>query len=272
MPYSAMELAEVFLRTGELTDALDALNEQLSEYPDDDYARRLRIQTNMRLLDRSSLKSALNDLTQLTEKIATDYQTQSIIYQKMGNSDKALKIMQTAHDIDPQDERITEGLIDLLVGAEQYELALEIIREQEKNWRWLEREGDILILIGNDILAIARYGLVLAHLSELDGIMNENYLQALKLRVMLARAHAYRRLDYTDLARELYETAQTIIGEDATITFNLGLLAEIDGQHRQAISNCRKALANASPILQQTMLASITDKPKFAKLKQALNI
>lgn len=271
MPYSAMELAEVFLKTGELDDALDALNQQLDNQPDDDYARRLRIQTNLRLLNASNLTCTLDDLEKLKQKSATDYQTESIIYQKMGNLDKAIQAIQHGQQLEPQNERLTERLIDLLLNTEQYQTALDIIREQEKNWRWLEREGDVLALLDNDILAIARYGLVLAHLSELDGIMNENYLQALKLRVILARAHAYRRLDYTDLARDLYESAQAITGDDATITFNLGLLAEIDGQHNQAIKHCQQALDNAPKLLRQSMLDSLNNS-KYTTLKQALNI
>ncbi|MBZ0278924.1 MAG: tetratricopeptide repeat protein, partial [Anaerolineae bacterium] len=44
MGYSPMQLAEAFIKTGELTDALDALNQQLETVPQDDYARRLRSQ------------------------------------------------------------------------------------------------------------------------------------------------------------------------------------------------------------------------------------
>lgn len=270
MPYSPMELAEVFLKTGELEDALDALNQQLAEHPEDDYARRLRIQAKIRVLDSIGLEAVLNDLDKLTEKSAEDYQTESIVYQKMGNLFSAINAIEQARKIDPQQERFTERLVDLLLNNQEYEKALDIIRQQKKHWRWLEREGDVLVLLGNDILATARYGLMLSHLSELDGTMNADYLQALKLRVILARAHAYRRLEHTDLARGLYTQARDIVN-DVTIDFNLGLLSDIDGNHTEAVKLCQSALDNAPSGLRHTMLESL-NAPQFSLLKQALNL
>ena len=47
--YSPIELAEAFIRTGELADALDALNPHLEAQPNDETALRLRAAVLMRL-------------------------------------------------------------------------------------------------------------------------------------------------------------------------------------------------------------------------------
>ncbi|MEO1163713.1 MAG: tetratricopeptide repeat protein, partial [Chloroflexota bacterium] len=58
MAYTPMQLAETFLKTGELEDALDALNQQLEAEPADEEARRLRVQVLMPLLVRDVLVAA----------------------------------------------------------------------------------------------------------------------------------------------------------------------------------------------------------------------
>ena len=271
MAYSPMELAEVFLKTGELDDALEALNQQLSADPSDDYARRLRIRTNMRVLNDEDLNTVLDDLKKLSQKSAEDYHIESILHQKMEDLPSAIRAIDEARNLDPQQERFTERLIELLLMGQQYDEALEVIRQQTQDWRWLEREGDVLVLLGNDILATARYGLVLSHLSERDNTMNAEYLQALKLRVILARAHAYRRFGHTDLARDLYKAAREIVKDDVTIDFNLGLLSEMDGNRTEAVKLCQFALDNASSALRHSMLESLNN-PQFSELKHSLAI
>lgn len=272
MSYSAMELAEAFLKTGELDDALDAIKQQLDESPGDDEARRLHIQIQMRLLPQQELPQLLSEFEKLNEKQVSDWQTKSIIFERSGQFAEAISAMQSALQLVSEDERLTERLLDLLLGAESYDDALELVREQEKNWRWLEREGDVLVLIGDDMLATARYGLVLAHLEELEGVLREDYLQALRVRVMLARAHAYRRLEHLDIAKELYHASQSIMGQDITIQFNLGLIAEMEGDSETAQSLCWGALEKASSGLKTAMIAGLSEDSRFESLKQALSV
>lgn len=272
MPYSAMELAEAFLKTGELDDALDAINQQLDEVPEDDEARRLGLQIQMRLLAQEELPNLLTEFDKLSVKQAGDWQTKSLILERLNNLPEAISAIQSARQLAPDDKRLTERLLDLLLSVESYGEAIKLVREQEKNWRWLEREGDVLVLAGDDMLATARYGLVLAKLEELEGTMREDYLQALKVRVMLARAHAYRRLEHLDIAKELYQNATLLIGDDVTIQFNLGLIAYMEGNSDTAIAMCEQALATASPGLKAEMIKSLSEDSRFSPLKQALNI
>lgn len=271
MSYTAMELAEVFLKTGELDDALDAINQQLSEHPDDDTARRLRIQIMMRQREPEQLQLALSDVEKIHDKNARDWQMCSIIHERLGNLGNAVAAIQFARDLDPDSERLTERLLDILIASDDYDPALSLIREQERSWRWLEREGDLLVLMGDDTLATARYGLVLSHLSQLESTIQEEYLQALKLRVILASAHCYRRLGHIAPARELYNEAKKIISDDSSIDFNLGLLAALDGDIKQAVDMCRQALKQAPHIIRLEMLQSIENDESLSSLSEYLN-
>lgn len=270
MPYTAMELADAFIKTGELDDAVIALREHLEQHQQDDEARRLYIQVQMRLSAGDDLVTLINNFDFLSEKTADDWRLQSTIYEQNNQVILAIESIRHARKITPNDERLTERYLDLLLKNEQYDNALTLVREQAKTWRWLEREGDILALIGNDRLATARYGLVLAHLSELEGTMRDDYLQSLKLRVILARAHAYRRLEHYDLAEALYLEAQDILGDDLTIQFNLGLLAYLNGDANTALMKCREALDKASDTLRTHMLSSLDEEELFISLKQQL--
>ena len=272
MSYSPMELAEAFLKTGELDDALDAINQQLEQAADDDEARRLLIQIQMRLLPQQELSKTLAEFDKLTELSATDWQTKSIIFEQIGELANAISAIQSARQHAPHDERLSERLLDLFLRDEKYEAALNLVRSQEKSWRWLEREGDVLVLLGNDILATARYGLVLAHLEGFEGTMRDDYLQALKVRVILARAHAYRRLEHLDTAKELYLVAESILGDDVSIQFNLGLISEMGGDSDEAVKICSQALSRASQGLKTEMIAALDEDLRFLSLKQALSV
>ncbi|MEO1286950.1 MAG: hypothetical protein AAFV93_04225 [Chloroflexota bacterium] len=272
MPYSPMELAEVFLKTGELDDALEALQEQLTQEPDDDVARQLYIQVKMRLAKASELANLVQEFDRLNELTIDDYQLQSVIFERTNQLDHAIDVIRVAHQLDPENPRLIERLLDLYLANQAYDEALELVRQQARTWQWLEREGDILVLLGNDILATARYGLVLAHLDDLTGTIREDYLQALRLRVILARAHAYRRLEHTAPAREHYQLAQSIVKDDVTIQFNLGLLDFLDGDTESAIQQCQTALEQASDVHRQNMISSLDDTETFAPLKVELNL
>src|SRR5690242_19339862 len=72
MPYSPMELADAFIRAGELADALDALNQQLIDQPADDEARRLRAQVLMRIPGEEHVQAALGDLESIASPTQDD--------------------------------------------------------------------------------------------------------------------------------------------------------------------------------------------------------
>jgi tetratricopeptide (TPR) repeat protein len=270
MPYTPMQLAEAFLKTGEIQDALDALNQELSENAANEEARRLRIQVLISLAGQTNLELAIEDFAKLSSPSAEDYQRLSILHERLGDLSLAVEAIGKARDNASDDERLTERYLDLLLSQRDYQAALDLVRGQRANWRWIEREGDILALMGDDTTATARYGLVLSQLESFEGQIRPDYLQALKARVLLARAHAYRRLGQADIAQEHYQAAQSLVPKDPTIAFNLALLEALRGNKAAAIQQGQIALAAASPSLKTEMLNSLDDEElKAALLKSS---
>lgn len=266
MPYSPMQLAEAFVKTGELTDALDALNQQLDEQPHDEEARRLRIDVFLRLEEEDYLQHALVDITALEDITVADYQRESVLQERLGNVDKAIAAMYKGCKLAPENERLTERLLHLLMSQKQYSDALKLVHEQDKSWRWLQYGGDILVLSREDTLAITQYEAVLELLEEQVGVLRADYLQAIKARVILALAHAYRRLSQTNTAREYYDLAQTLIPKDPTIGFNLGLLDALSNDLDKAVNRCKTALKNAPTMLRDEMLNAIREDATYSEL------
>jgi tetratricopeptide (TPR) repeat protein len=268
MPYTPMQLAEAFLKTGEIQDALEALNQELSASPDNEEARRLRIQVLSTLAGEANLHQALADFASLSQPSAQDYQRLSILQERLADTPAATVSIAKARELAPADERLTERHLDLLLAQKDYQAALSLVRQQASAWRWLEHEGDILALLGDDTTAAARYGTVLNQLEQFEGVMRLDYLQALKARVLLARAHSHRRLAQSDMAQQDYQTAQALLPKDPTIAFNLGLLELQRGDKNAALKQCQDALASASETLKNEMLNSLDNEDfKAALLK-----
>src|SRR6187549_2862346 len=92
----------------ELADALDALNPHLETNPSDASALRLRAAVLMRLPGEDHARAALADLDKLDTKTADDYVQRSIIMQMgLGDWSQAVNAMEGAHQLAPNDDRIT---------------------------------------------------------------------------------------------------------------------------------------------------------------------
>lgn len=268
MPYTPMELAQAFIKTGELDDALEALNEHLDNNPNDENARSIRASVCLRL---DHYAQAQIDLDSLSEKNADDYLRLSVAYERLDQIAPMIEAIQQALKLNPDDERLTERLLTVYLKHQKLDEALTLVREQARSWRWLQWEGDILAAQGNDVLATARYGLVLAQLEPLADTMEAGYFNSLKARVLLARAHAYRRMEHLDISAEHYQAAQNLLPEDPTITFNLGILQAMRGDTEAAIAQSQTALNTASPTLREAMLTSLDHPSIPATLRDALS-
>lgn len=268
MSYSPMQLVESFIKTGELSDALTALDEHIAQYPDDIAAKRLRIALLSRLGDWQAARDELDNLTELT---ADDFVQRSIIYQRMGNISAAIADQQRALELVGDDERMTERLVILLMEANDISTALEWVANQSRTWRWLQWEGDLWALVGNDVEAVARYGLALAQLSGRHLMENDKTLHALQARLLLARGHALRRLGRLEEAINHYRQAQTFIPDDPLIDFNLGLASAQAGQLDDAIALCQRAWHQSTPTLRATMRQFLQQEPALAILQSYLH-
>ena len=255
MSYTPLELAVAFIQTGELDDALDALNQHLAQQPQDDRARRWRLQI-LRQLNGDS-QQALADLEQLATPTATDFTQVALLLDNVNDSDAALNLLADAHARWPHETRLIEVYLRLLLEHDHIDIALPIARAQPTAWRWLEWEGDLLASQGDDITATARYGLALAQLDAGFDTDSIAYLVPIKARLLLARAHAYRRLGHYDLAVQHYTEAEALMPTDPLIPFNRGLVAYLEGDQASAIAICQSALSAANPALRAQMMAAL---------------
>jgi tetratricopeptide (TPR) repeat protein len=177
--------------------------------------------------------------------------------------------VQEARTLDPHNERLTERLLHLWTAQGQTTAALDLVRSQARTWRWLQWEGDLLVQAGDDMTATARYGLALAQLDSRFDVSRDKYLAPIKARILIARAHAYRRLDQIDAADEHYQAAGQIIPDDPTLAFNRGLLAFARGDHEAAVQLCREGLAHANATLHNEMLAVL--RANYIELLESLS-
>lgn len=268
MPYTAMQLAEAFLKTGELEDALEALNQQLADHPQDDDALRMRAALYLRL-PQDRLQAALRDLQAIRHVNSEDAIHESVLHERMGDPEAAIHSLESALQRHAQDERLSERLIGLYHRHGRLAEALALVRQQPRVWRWLQWEGDLLAASGDDVSASARYNLALAQLDQGAGGPQQDYLQAIRARLQIACGHSYRRQGQTDMAQRYYEAAQALLPDDPGIGFNLGLLQAMNGHLPEAQRICQSAL-DASPALHKAALLEALNAPEFAELRQAL--
>lgn len=269
MPYSPLELAAAFLQTGELNDALDALNTHLAQQPQDDRARRMRIGV-VRHLAGEHLHTALADFAQLQAPQPDDAIQHSMLLEYAARPDDALDVLAQARTRWPDDERLTERYLHLLLAREKFDAALAVAQSLPRVWRWLQWEGDVLAAQGDDMLATARYGLALARLDDVVTDSSAHYFAPIQARLLLARAGAYQRLGMLEQADEHYAAAARFVPDDPALPFNQGLLAWLRGDSQQALGLCRAALDSASDVLRENLLADLKTNPDLHALHAML--
>jgi tetratricopeptide (TPR) repeat protein len=160
MNHSPRDLAEAFLKTGELQDALAAMQAHLLACPHDDEMRRLMAQTLLRLgQDEASLAAWQGIHTPLAED-AVHQATALLRLQRPG---EAVERLQGAVADCPGDERLAERLVQVLMAQERYAEAYQAARAHT-GWRWEHYLGDIAAALGSPDKAAGHYQAALAAL------------------------------------------------------------------------------------------------------------
>lgn len=190
MPYSPLQLAEAFIRTGELNDALDALNQHLASLPDDDEARRLRASVLRRTDNDGHLQAALDDLNALENPTAEDIVQRSIILQALDDWPGANAAMEQAHDLKPDDDRITERYLLTLEKSGSPDQAYALVQTLPKSWRWLQIAGELAQRLGDQEAALQSYDAALADLEKKLDTENSAFAANLKQVLLLKRDSA----------------------------------------------------------------------------------
>ena len=272
MSHSPLDMAHAFIQTGELDDALEALEAHLAESADDDEAHRLRIEVLLRRGTPDDLRAVLAAVDGLAEVTATEATWRSVALERLGDLDGAGAAMRAALAANPDDERAVERLVGLLHANGEIEAAQDLVAAMPRTWRWLQWAGDLAAAAGDDMTATARYGLALAGVEAQFDMTYDGHGQVLKARLLLARANAYRRLQMEEQAEEAYMAARKLVPDEPMIPFGLGLLAALRGEMATATTLCGGALDAATGPLRAEMTRTLREEAPYAELARALEI
>jgi tetratricopeptide (TPR) repeat protein len=272
MPYSPLELADAFIRAGELEDALDALDQHLADpsAAHRDETLRLRAAVLARFPDQPErLRAALADYAALGAPTADDEDRRAALYEQLGDARAAADALGRARALAPDDSRLVEREITLLVDHGWLDEAAALAETLPQTWRWLAWRGDIAINRQRDGEAVRHYTAALVDFGA--RVDQASRLAAnLKAQLLIKRARAYRHLKRCAEAEADYLAAEAIIPNDPTLMFNRGLLTYDCQGLRRALPLCRDALDLAPPALRDWMRQKLRDDPRYRELAGAL--
>jgi tetratricopeptide (TPR) repeat protein len=275
MSYDPLQLAEAFIKAGELTDALETLDARLIDAPDDERALRLRAQINARQVDEVHWRKALTDLSALPLMTPEDYILKIALLEKLHDFTASIHTAQTAYETFPDHERLAERLLQSLRDARQFDQAREIaearLAQQPESWRWLQWAGDLARDAGEHLTAITRYTDALRAIeSNHQNLSANSAIAGIYSRILLSRAEAYLQSNQLDEAETDYGTASQFIADDPVIPFNQGLIMALRGDLDQASAMCRSAFAKMPPALINYTLDDLRNNPNFHDLYHQL--
>lgn len=271
--YTPMELANAFIRTGELADALDALNDQLAQHPDDAEARRLRAAVRLRIGDTVALTDAQADLAALLDKTTGDYVQMSLLAERQNDLTSAITAMDLACQLAPEDARLYERLVGLHMKQGDYAAALARVQQQPQDWRWSQWEGDIRLEMQDYSGALEAYHRVIQQLDDRYNAHANRVVGAIRTRVLMASGFAARRCGRCDLAELLYDDAEAYYPDEPTIPFNRGLIKALQGDLAGAETLCRQGMdATTNAILRGEMLNTLRTEPELRVLAERLGV
>jgi len=247
-----MELAVAFIRAGELTDALDALDEQVANEPDDVDARRTRAEVLLRLGGAAHWEKALADIEAVGTPTAADHYMRSVLLGRLGRTEAARDAAQAAVDAAADDVfrgKAAARLLDLTQQLGDAAGALEIAREHD----WAGRAAEAALALGDAAAAYEYYTEALARAEKLEGTIADEIAANIRARVRLGRAGAALRAGMLDEAEADYAAAGAVIPDDPMIPFNRGEIALRRGDTAAATTLLRQAYKGANEHLRGLM-------------------
>jgi tetratricopeptide (TPR) repeat protein len=261
MSYTPLQLADAFIKAGELDDALDALNQHLADHPNDAEGRRLRAQVLLRTATPDHLRLALADLQAVPPTAADDF-ILSVIHERSGQPDEALALARQAYETATDDAlkaRSLERLLGLMQAAGQVQAALDMALAND----WMQWAADAAAALNADAAAADYYTQALERIGKLYDITSDAIAANIRARVLLKRAGVYHRLKRFTEADADYASAQAIIPDDPMIGFNRGLIAADQNDNDAARTAIHTALQTAPSSLQTLMLAELRANPTY---------
>lgn len=244
--YTPLELAQAFIKTGEIQDAREALDEHLDAHPDDQEVLRMRAEVLMRFDNEQAWQLAVADYQQLETMTAQDILRYSVLMEKLARMEQAKAVLRQSVERFPDDVRLLERYVHCLQQSGDYAEALKLVGQQPRNWRWLQWQADILREQGNFKQAIVAYTDALSALQAHIAGMDKNWSDSLQARLLLARANCYlRRQDYLHAESDI-NTAKAFVADEPILDFYRGLIYHAQGNADEALVTLQRALNNAS--------------------------
>jgi tetratricopeptide (TPR) repeat protein len=265
MPYTPMQLADAFIQTGELQDALDALDQQLKSNPADDEARRLRIQVLMRIPGDANLQAATMDFQKLSSMTAHDAISHYEVLTKLGEGEAAFQVLEGAWENDHTD-RLAEVFIQCLLSRGDGGYALDVSGSMPKTWRWLNWDGDAAVVLADHHLALDYYSQALNDLQQRMNGTENAFTANIKASILLKRGEMRQQIGQLVEADTDYQAAEAIIPSDPMIPFKRGLLALLRGDLQQAENLCYAAWGASSETLRDEMRQALHKHEHYAPL------
>lgn len=259
--YSLLEVARAFIRSGEIADALDALDAALAADPTHQEARRLRAEVHARGTDERQLRAALVDYAALEALTVTDALRMAALWQRVGDDAAALAVLDAARAQYPADERLPEQQATLHMARGQYAEALALITRRPVTWRWLALAAECDAARGQHAAAVQWLTQALALLDAQQDHDSPFYAEQ-RARLLSARGRAHRALArYTD-ALDDYTAAYQAMPNDPLILFNQAVVMQLSQQPGAAVYY-RLAYQAASPALRDIMRAEIASDARL---------
>jgi tetratricopeptide (TPR) repeat protein len=199
MQYSTIQIAEACLQAGELNEALAVLDSHLGEHPADDEARRLRANVRLRQSEPESIRAALDDFSRVSAPTSADWLACSVAAERLGDLPDAIRAVEQARALQPEDDRLTERLVTLHLRASQVEAARGILASVPRRWYWLRLAGDVEAAAGDHFEAIRLYRDAMQDFDSHHPAPNP-FLQALYAEIVARRAAQYAEAGITEAA------------------------------------------------------------------------
>lgn len=234
MVYSIWQLIDVFIQTGELTDAIELLNQSLDENPYDNRALATRGEIYLRL---GQFEQAITDFRAIRHPTAEQSIHHAVALKRMGIFGLALDVLTDAFS-EWQGEQTDDyhRLVDCFVQiAIENGTPTNLQRALDRLAKvtgvsFTFRQAQISALLADYHAAIAYYSEAIEQLA--PQLPNSPYLLPQVSDGLCARASCYQALGDTQLAIADYHRAERMMPDDLSIPMNRALLLNDEGLMR----------------------------------------
>jgi tetratricopeptide (TPR) repeat protein len=228
MLYLVWELVDAFIQTGELTDALDVLNQHLNDNPHDAKALEMRGQINLRF---GNLEDAIVDFRAIHHPTPDQTIHHAVALKRLGMFGLGLDVLNDALGMWEGEQtadyhRLVDCFVDIAIAQgddENLKRALDCLAKvtQPSVYVFI-RQAELARLLGEYQVAIVYFSDGIDALS--PQISPNHYLAPMVSSWLCARAGCYQSLGDGASAIADYLLAEKLMPDDRSIVMNRALL------------------------------------------------